>query len=151
MPRTGTFLFACTLLLGLSLSGQTTPQTQPAPGASSSGQPSAQQEAHQKIEELAPDLNLTADQKTKLEPIITGEIQLIHELQADTTMTREQKQQKFHDTMAADHSKIDAILTPEQKQKLQQMNAQRAAERSQGQGQSSSPNAAPTPNPNPKP
>jgi Spy/CpxP family protein refolding chaperone len=43
-------------------------------------------------------------------------------------MTPEQKQAKFQQTLAADHVKIQAILTPEQQQKLAEMN-QRAQEK----------------------
>jgi Spy/CpxP family protein refolding chaperone len=67
-------------------------------------------------------LNLTPDQKTKLHPILAGEIQLARDLRADTTMTMEQKQTKFRQTVVADHDKIQAILTPEQQQKLAEMN-----------------------------
>ena len=148
--RTGApFLLTFTILFGHALAAQTAPQTQPpaSPPGTSAQAPSAQEQARQKIEEAAPTLNLTADQKAKLQPVIADEIQTVHDLQADTTMTREQKQAKFHDAITADRAKIDAILTPEQKQKLQQMHAQE-----QGQAQGASP-ATPAPNasPNPKP
>jgi Spy/CpxP family protein refolding chaperone len=92
---------------------------------------------------VSADLNLTPDQKTKLEPILTNEIQMVHSLRADTSMTPEQKQTKFKDQLTSDHAKIDAILTPEQKQKLAQLTQQR-----QQQQQQASPSTPPqTPKP----
>lgn len=155
MSRIGEkLLLTFTLLLGLAVAAQpqaTTPgqQPAPAPGSSSAAQPSAQDQAHQSLEKIGTDLNLTADQKTKLEPILTNEIQLVQSLRADTSMTPEQKQTKFRDTLVADHDKIDAILTPEQKQKLAQLNAQHQAAQAGSSSQSGS--AAPTPNSNQAP
>jgi Spy/CpxP family protein refolding chaperone len=114
-------------------SGQQPPSSQapspsqpPASSAPQSPQAGAQlsvdDQATQALERLGPELNLTPDQKTKLHPILAGEIQLARDLRADTTMTMEQKQTKFRQTVVADHDKIQAILTPEQQQKLADMN-----------------------------
>jgi len=162
MSRFGaTLLLTFLLLCGLALSAQTTPMAQspsaqqpqanPAPTPAPSDSPTAdmtpQQQAHQTIEKLSSELNLTADQKPKLETILTGEIQQVRDLKADTSMTVEQKQAKFKDTLTADHAKIDAILTPEQKQKLTQLNQQQHAAQ-QGQAPSAAPQANPqTPKP----
>jgi len=113
-----------------------TPQTQatPAPGVSSA-EPSPQEQARQTLDKVSADLSLTADQRTKLEPILISEIQLVKDLRADTTMTPDQKQAKFKEAMTSDHSKIEAILTPEQKQKLTQLRQQQAQQQ-QGSSQS---------------
>jgi Spy/CpxP family protein refolding chaperone len=183
MSRLGALLLASLLLCGIALAAQTSPatappsvsqpsqqpQATPAPGgtatpggSAATGEPSAQQQAHSTLEHLGPELNLTADQKTKLETILSGEIQQVRDLRADTSMTVEQKQAKFKETLTADHAKIDSILTPEQKQKLTQLNQQRAAQQGQGgastgapsQGaapsQSAPPSQAPTTPQNPK-
>jgi Spy/CpxP family protein refolding chaperone len=146
-----TFVVTFTLLLSLAVAAQTTPSTSPSPQATTPGtsatpstpnEPSAQAQAHESIENVSSKLNLSADQKAKLEPILTEEIQLIHDLRANTTMTVAQKREKFRGVLTADHAKIDAILTPEQKQKLTEMN--QAHESQQG-------GAAPTPAPNATP
>jgi Spy/CpxP family protein refolding chaperone len=148
-----TLLLTLTLFAGYSLAAQsTTPATPPpsaapqtpstAPQTPSAAQPTPQEQAHQTIEKIGSDLSLTADQKTKLEPIVAGEIQQVRDLKADTTMTPEQKQAKFQETLSGDHAKIDAILTPEQKQKLAQLRQQQAAPQGQPQPQSQ-PQAAP--------
>jgi periplasmic protein CpxP/Spy len=156
------FLFTFTLLLSLAVAAQTTPSSTPhssnssstpqatTPGEGSSaapsapGEPSAQDQARATIDKVGANLNLTADQKSKLQPILTQEIQLVHDLRADTSMSPEQKQAKFRETLTADHARIDAILTPEQKQKLTEMNRQHEAQES---GQSAQPPAGATPAP----
>ena len=164
------YLVTLTLLLSLAVAAQTTPSTSqsgaPSPSAQATtpgagtpsataptpAEPSAQDQARQTLDNVGAGLNLTADQKTKLQPILTEEIQLIHDLPADTSMTTEQKQAKFRDVMTADHAKIDAILTPEQKQKLSDMNRQRDAQHSGAPAPGAAPGpGAPTPSPVPAP
>ncbi len=160
------FLLTLTLLLAIGVSAQmtpqaatpqtatpapatpqaatpATPQSTPTPGDSSAAGPSAQDQARATIEKVAADLNLTPDQKSKLEPILTNEIQLVHTLKADTSMTTEQKQAKFKDQLTADHAKIDSILTPEQKTKLGQLNQQKAQGQGGGSGSPSTPPQTP--------
>ncbi len=161
------FLLTLTLLLALGLSAQmtpqaatpqtatpapatpqattppSTPQSTPTPGDSTAAGPSAQDQARATIEKVSADLNLTPEQKSKLEPILTNEIQLVHTLKADTSMTTEQKQAKFKDQLTSDHAKIDAILTPEQKTKLGQLNQQKAQEQGGGSGSPATPPQTP--------
>ena len=155
------FLLALILLVGVAVVAQTTPQpATPQPGtpqavtpqaapqpqatpSSPAGEPSAQEQARATLNRVSSDLNLTSDQKTKLEPILTSEIQLVHNLRADTSMTPEQKQAKFKDQLTSDHAKIDAILTPEQKQKLSQLTQQR--QQQQQQASPSIPSQTPKP------
>lgn len=148
-----TFVVTFTLLLSLAVAAQTTSSTSPSPQATTPGtsatpsapnEPSAQAQAHESIENVSSKLNLSADQKAKLEPILTQEIQLIHDLRANSSMTVEQKREKFRQELAADHAKIDAILTPEQKQKLAAMNQEQ-------EQQGTAPGAAPSPAPNATP
>jgi len=117
--------FTGATLLALSLSAQSTaPATPPpaaAPAPQASAQPTPQEQAHEAIEKVSADLNLTADQKSKLEPILVNEIQQVRDLKADTSMTPQQKQEKFQATLTSDHAKIDSILTQEQKDKLAQL------------------------------
>jgi hypothetical protein len=89
---------------------------------SAGGQVSVQDQAAQSLQRLGTELNLTPDQKTKLQPILESEIQQVRDLRADTSLSPEQKQAKFQQTLTTDHAKIQAILTPEQQQKLAEMN-----------------------------
>ena len=146
MLKIGAFLFTFTLLLGMasaqSMPPTTAPQTSPqiapqTPGQAPSttqapaNEPSPQAQARETLEKVGADLNLTADQKSRLEPVLIAEIQTVRDLRADTTTPMDQKQAKFKQMMADTHAKIDAILTPEQKQKLAQISAQRRAQQEQ--------------------
>jgi protein CpxP len=63
-------------------------------------------------------LNLTEDQKAKLRPILQDENQQMEALRNDTSMTQEQKIAKANEVRQNASPKIKAILTPEQLQKL---------------------------------
>jgi len=141
-------LLTLALCFGIGLSAQsTTPGTPPAAStpptasapASPAAEPNPKDEAHRTIENLGPQLNLTAGQKAKLEPILANEIQQVHDLRANTSMTMQQKQAAFQQTLTADHSKIDAILTPEQKTKLAQLHQQQDAQQQHTQPPAATP------------
>lgn len=63
-------------------------------------------------------MNLTEDQKAKLRPILQDENQQMEALRNDTSMTQEQKIAKANEVRQNASPKIKAILTPEQLQKL---------------------------------
>jgi periplasmic protein CpxP/Spy len=157
MSRTAVLLLTLTLLFGFTLAAQTAPSAATPSSPQSSAQapmaePTAQAQAHDTIEKVGADLNLTADQKTKLEPVLTAEIQQVRDLRADTKMTPEQKQAKFQQTLTDTHAKIDSILTPEQKQKLAQMSQQRAQQQqAQPPAGSPAPSTAPSQGPSAQP
>jgi periplasmic protein CpxP/Spy len=79
-------------------------------------------------------LGLTEDQKTKLRPIIDEEVSQINAVRNDQTMSIDQKRAKVEQIRQTEFPKIQAILTPEQRQKLLDMQHQR--EQQQGAGQS---------------
>ena len=86
-------------------------------------------------------LNLTDDQKAKLRPILMEENQQLEALRNDTSMTQAQKVAKSNEIRQVASPKIRAILTPEQLQKLADLQ-QKAR---QQQNQSPPTNAAPAP------
>jgi len=114
-------------------------QSQP-PQAAPSTPPSGQQNApsnqasgqQQQTNEDNP-LNLTEDQKAKLRPIIMEENQQMEALRNDTTMTQEQKIAKANQIREDASPKIKAILTPEQIQKLSELQQERARQQQQSQ------------------
>jgi len=63
-------------------------------------------------------LNLTEEQKAKLRPILIEENQKMEALRNDSSMTQEQKIAKAAEIRQSAGPKIRAILTPEQLQKL---------------------------------
>src|SRR5207248_2135987 len=76
-------------------------------------------------------LNLTDDQKAKLRPIIADENQQMEALRNDTSMTQAQKVEKANQIRAQASPKIKAVLTPEQLQKLAQLQQDRARQQQQ--------------------
>src|SRR5207248_4005746 len=76
-------------------------------------------------------LNLTDEQKTKLRPIIADENQQMEALRNDTSLSQSQKIDKANQIRAQASPKIKAILTPEQLQKLAQLQQDRARQQQQ--------------------
>ena len=106
------------------------------PGAASQAAPTNPQSQAQAGEDNP--LNLTDEQKAKLRPILQEENQQLDTLQNNTSMTQEQKMAKANEIRQTAGPKIKAILTPEQLQKLADL--QKAK---QQQNQSAPPAAAP--------
>jgi Spy/CpxP family protein refolding chaperone len=76
-------------------------------------------------------LNLTDEQKTKLRPIIADENQQMEALRNDNSMSQAQKIDKANQIRAQASPKIKAILTPEQLQKLAQLQQDRVRQQQQ--------------------
>lgn len=133
---------ALALAISLSASAQSQPpassqsqtgSAQSAPTAPPASQPNAPNSNSANAQSQANDdnpLNLTEDQKAKLRPIIIDENQQMETLRNDTTMTQDQKIAKASQIRAEASPKIKAILTPEQLQKLAELQEQRARQQS---------------------
>ena len=76
-------------------------------------------------------MNLTEEQKAKLRPILQDQNQQMEALRNDTSMTQEQKIAKANEVRQNASPKIRAILTPEQLQKLADLQ-QKARQQQQG-------------------
>ena len=76
-------------------------------------------------------LNLTDEQKAKLRPIIADENQQMEALRNDNSMSQAQKIDKANQIRAQASPKIKAVLTPEQLQKLAQLQQDRARQQQQ--------------------
>jgi len=118
------------------------PPSQPAPAAPSqsgasaqSGPGQAQAHAQSQGEEDNP-LNLTDEQKAKLRPIVADETQQLDAVRNDSSLSTEQKIQKANQIRENASPKIKAVLTPEQLQKLADM--QQKARQQQGSPSSES-------------
>src|SRR5438094_10249899 len=102
---------------------QTVPQTPSAtqPGAPQAATPetqgagagNAQAPAAGRSASVEDELQLTAEQKTKLQPIIQEEMSQIEAVRADTTMSVDQKRAKIMEIKQTQFPKIQAVLTPE--------------------------------------
>jgi Spy/CpxP family protein refolding chaperone len=70
-------------------------------------------------------LNLTPEQKTKLQPIFQSSRQQMQAVRNDASLTPEQKQAKIREIRQNTQSQVNGILTPEQQQQWQQMRQMR--------------------------
>ncbi len=77
-------------------------------------------------------LNLTSDQKAKIQPILQSQHQQVQAVRQDSSLTPEQKQAKIRDIRKTTRTQIDALLTPDQQQQLQQMWQHRGPHGQQG-------------------
>ena len=66
-------------------------------------------------------LNLTDDQKKKVEPIMKDMMDQMQKIRQDDSMERDAKMQKFQQLMTDTKTKIRPILTPEQQKKFDTM------------------------------
>lgn len=100
-------------------------QAQDAQQQASDAMNTAQQSSvDSRLQAISDKLNLSDDQKTKLKPILQDESSQLKALKSDTSMSSEQKMDKAKEIRASHKSQIDAILTPDQQQKWQQMKDQ---------------------------
>ena len=79
------------------------------------------------IQNMVDKLNVTADQKTKLDPILDADAKQVRALRGDSTLSDEDRQKKTAAIRADTDAKIKPILTAEQWTKLEQLRAERKA------------------------
>src|SRR5690348_12465731 len=87
-------------------------------------------------------LQLTPEQKSKLQPIIQEEVTQINSVRNDASLSMDQKRSKIEEIKKTSFPKILAVLTPEQQKKLadmQQQARQQQQQRQMNQGPSASP------------
>lgn len=85
-------------------------------------------------EHIADVLGLTADQKAKMKGINQQEHAALETVRADGSLSKEQKKAKAQEIHQSFASQRDAILTPEQKAKADQMRAAAKEHREHHQG-----------------
>ncbi|MCU1287214.1 MAG: hypothetical protein JWO13_3564 [Acidobacteriales bacterium] len=82
---------------------------------------------------LANQLNLTADQKTKMQSIMESNHQQMKAIHDDQSLSQQDKQAKVKQLHESMKSQVNAILTPDQQQKFAQMH-QRMGKGHSGRG-----------------
>lgn len=118
MNRT-TLTAALSLVLAAPLAFAQAPQT-PAPDAQAA-QPTAPAHTpnpHRQAMRLAKQLNLTADQTAKLEPILADRDQKIAALRADSSLTPQAEHQQMRAIRKSTQEQLSTVLTPDQLQQL---------------------------------
>ena len=149
--------FALALAISLPAAAQSTasnPSSQSAPAQNTPSQPPSMQQnapstaspnsAQSQANEDNP-LNLTDEQKAKLRPIIADENQQMESLRNDNSMSQAQKIDKANQIRAQASPKIKAILTPEQLQKLAELQQERARQQQQESQQAAPPSSSQPP------
>ena len=89
--------------------------------------------ARDRMQQIAQDLNLTEDQKTQLKPIFKKEADKLKALRDDTSLTREQRQEKVKAIREELRKEVKPVLTAEQWEKWQKMRQQRPQQRQERQ------------------
>ncbi len=103
--------FAVTLLPLSSLRAQAADAT-PAPA------PHSAVSIEDRLAKMKTRLELSDDQVTKLKAVFEEQKAALDPIFQDTTLSKEQKRDKAKPIMEASRAKIDAVLTPEQKTKM---------------------------------
>jgi hypothetical protein len=131
MKSTKTLLLAALALGGLltCVSARAQDSTNlPASATSTNAVPRHMMPRGPSVELLAQRLNLTADQKAKVQPIMDDERQKMHQLFMDArngAMTRDERMAKMKEIREATTAQLKPILTDEQFQKWQSMSPSR--------------------------
>src|SRR5690349_1026473 len=71
----------------------------------------------QRVERMNTELNLTADQKTKVTALFEDSQKKMRELRQDTSLSQEERREKMRPMREAEDKKLKEILTPEQWEK----------------------------------
>jgi Spy/CpxP family protein refolding chaperone len=93
-----------------------TPPSTPPAGAPPAGQP-----PRGGFERIAEQLNLTADQKPKVQSIMEAQRQKVRDLRQDTSLTAEDRKAKIKAVQEDTATQMKAVLTADQFQKWQDM------------------------------
>jgi len=114
--------------------------TQPSQGQQEQGQQAGRPSIDDQVRMLTTELNLSADQQTKLRSILSDQHQQAMTVVNDTSLSRDQKVEKIKTLREATITKARAIMNDEQKTKLDSMlQQQQQMHAPSGQGQSTTP------------
>ena len=96
-------------------------------GVGAAGVALAKGNPEQRMERLAEKLELTAPQKAKIGEIFKARRAQAEKIKADDSLNGDQKKAKLRELRQAGKGEVAAVLTPAQKQKFQEMRAERKA------------------------
>ncbi len=83
--------------------------------------PETRAKIQQHLQRISSELNLTEDQKQKIQPILQSEFQQLKTVRDDASLSPDQKQAKVQEIRDNAKSQIAPILTPDQQKKLAAM------------------------------
>jgi protein CpxP len=70
---------------------------------------------------MSKNLNLTDEQKSKLQPLFEDQHKQVQSVMQDSSLTQEQKHAKIDEIRKATHQQVMSVLTPEQQNQMKQM------------------------------
>jgi Spy/CpxP family protein refolding chaperone len=86
----------------------------------------------ERMQDTARELNLTAEQKEKLQTIIRDRMEKLRELRQDTSLTPQEKREKFQAAREEITAEVKKVLTPEQFEKWKAKQGQLAGAGAEG-------------------
>ena len=111
-----------------------TPTPTPAADAGKSAEgPRAGKAGKHGAHKLAQSLNLSDDQKVKVDPILEKAKSDAKAIKADESLSKKQKHEQLESLRQTTNQQLQAVLTPEQFQKFQQIRAEHKAARGKGE------------------
>jgi Spy/CpxP family protein refolding chaperone len=114
-------------LLSMFLAVAMVAQTAPAPSDNTAAPPHKMMSRHNGgFERMAQQLNLTDQQKTQIQDFTQAGRQQAQSIKQDTTLTPEQKRDKFRELRASTHQQVLGVLTPKQQEQMKQLRSQHA-------------------------
>ena len=120
MSKVGKFLAAALLLAGSLALAQDSNQSVPTqPGAKYDQR--RRDQAEDRLRRMSKELNLTDDQKEKIRPILEDEAQQMKTVQSDNSLTDQQRRKKMREIHKTFEPQVQAVLTPEQREKFKNM------------------------------
>jgi Spy/CpxP family protein refolding chaperone len=86
--------------------------------------PETRAKVQQHLQKMSSDLNLTEDQKQKIQPILQSEFQQAKSVHDDSSLSPDQKQAKMQEIRENAKSQVGPVLTPDQRAKWAAMKDQ---------------------------
>jgi Spy/CpxP family protein refolding chaperone len=111
-------------LMSLFLAATMAAQTELAPSDNAVPAPHKMMRDHGGFEQMAQQLNLTDQQKTQIQGFRKAGHEQAQSIRQDTSLTQEQKRDKFRELRASTHQQVLGVLTPEQQQQMKQFREQ---------------------------
>jgi Spy/CpxP family protein refolding chaperone len=114
-------------LLSIFLAAAMAAQTAPAPSDNTTAAPHQMMPRHNGgFERMAQQLNLTDQQKTQIQGFTQAGRQQAQSIKQDTSLTPEQKRDKFRQLRASTRQQVLGVLTPEQQEQMKQLRSRHA-------------------------
>ena len=109
-------------LFSLAIAAALTVSAPPVTAFSRAALPQADQKKmmHDKLQEVVNDLNLSDDQKSKMKDIFSDAKSKREAIINDTSLTDDQKRAKMKELHTGTMSKVNEVLTPEQRTQLKE-------------------------------